>query len=228
MDNWFKIPRNINEWQHYQEPSCLLVMLDIVRSSYFKDGYSRGRPVKAGQLLSSISRIAESTGLSTSTVKVVIDKLVESGDITKVSTNHGTLFTINQSSMWFCIPIFNMQTTQQGNQPTTQQGNQQLTIDNKEIENDNIKEKENKEKEKHSRFSKPSVEDVAAYCEERKNGIDAQSFIDYYDSVGWMVGPNKHMKDWKASVRTWERNGKNKTKTYKGDDTIGSQFTFEF
>ena len=56
-------------------------------------------------------------------------------------------------------------------------------------------------------FLKPCVEEIRAYCEERKNGIDAQYFYDYYESKGWMIGKNK-MKDWKASVRTWERNSK--------------------
>ena len=55
------------------------------------------------------------------------------------------------------------------------------------------------------RFTPPEVKEVAAYCEERKNGIDAQHFVDYYEARGWMIGKNR-MKDWKAAVRTWERN----------------------
>ena len=53
------------------------------------------------------------------------------------------------------------------------------------------------------RFRKPTVDEVRAYCIERRNGIDAQAFIDFYESKGWMVGKN-HMKDWKGAVRTWE------------------------
>ena len=60
----------------------------------------------------------------------------------------------------------------------------------------------------------PTVEMVKAYCEERKNGIDAQHFIDFYESRGWMIGKVK-MKDWQAAVRTWE--GKRKQET-KNDD----------
>lgn len=54
------------------------------------------------------------------------------------------------------------------------------------------------------RFSPPAVEDVASYCAERGNGIDAQQFVDFYTAKGWRVG-NSPMKDWRASVRTWER-----------------------
>ena len=55
------------------------------------------------------------------------------------------------------------------------------------------------------RFAKPTLEEVKAYCLERKNKVDAQRFFDYYESNGWKVGRNS-MKDWKATVRTWERN----------------------
>lgn len=58
--------------------------------------------------------------------------------------------------------------------------------------------------EKSYRFSKPTLEEVSAYCAERSNGINAQSFIDYYESNGWKVGRSA-MKDWRAAVRNWER-----------------------
>ena len=56
----------------------------------------------------------------------------------------------------------------------------------------------------HKKFSPPTVEDVAAYCRERGNGVDAERFCAYYQANGWKVGRNP-MKDWKAAVRTWER-----------------------
>lgn len=51
----------------------------------------------------------------------------------------------------------------------------------------------------------PTLDDVIAYCKERKNSVDASTFIDFYSSKGWLVGKTK-MVDWKAAVRTWERN----------------------
>ena len=62
-----------------------------------------------------------------------------------------------------------------------------------------------KEKAKAKRFAKPNVEDIIDYCNERNNCVDAQKFYDYYSSNGWKVGKNP-MKDWKAAVRTWEKN----------------------
>ena len=66
-----------------------------------------------------------------------------------------------------------------------------------------IKEKK-EEKKSVKRFTPPTVEQVRAYCEERNNNVDPERFVDYYISVGWKIS-NKPMKDWKASVRTWEK-----------------------
>ena len=68
------------------------------------------------------------------------------------------------------------------------------TINNTNLTDSNIK----------GRFKKPSIDEVKNYCILRKNNIDAEAFIDFYESKNWQIGKNK-MKDWKACVRTWER-----------------------
>lgn len=78
------------------------------------------------------------------------------------------------------------------------------------------------------RFRKPTIEEIRVYCDERNNGIDAERFYDYYESKGWKVG-KAPMKDWKASVRTWERNNgitKGNIKQTSGFDY--DQFTEEY
>lgn len=52
----------------------------------------------------------------------------------------------------------------------------------------------------------PTLEDVAAYCLERENGIDPEAFLDFYTANGWKQGKGKPIVDWRAAVRTWERN----------------------
>lgn len=76
-------------------------------------------------------------------------------------------------------------------------------------------------KKRASRFSPPTIEEVRAYCEERGNNVDAEKFIDFYTSNGWKVGKNS-MKDWKAAVRTWERNGYSTTSSQK-QETYGER-----
>lgn len=69
--------------------------------------------------------------------------------------------------------------------------------------------KQDKDKEKNKktikRFTPPTVEEVRSYCNERGNNVDPQTFVDFYEAKGWMVGSNK-MKNWRACVRTWEKN----------------------
>ena len=68
-----------------------------------------------------------------------------------------------------------------------------------------------KDKKPPKRFTAPTLEEVKEYCSERKNNVDAERFIDYYTANGWKVGKNP-MKDWKAAVRSWERNDFGKPK----------------
>ena len=86
----------------------------------------------------------------------------------------------------------------------------------KEIEIDKEKDKERKPENQ----IPPTLEMVTAYCEERKNGIDAQLFIDFYEANGWMVGKNK-MKNWHAAVRTWEQK-----ENHKEQNIQKSQYDF--
>lgn len=84
-----------------------------------------------------------------------------------------------------------------------------------DIESDSIKESKEKK-----RFTPPTLDEVQAYCSERHNNVDPQRFIDYYESNGWRVGRNA-MKDWKAAVRSWERNGYS-SKSSKSDEPAPS------
>lgn len=57
-------------------------------------------------------------------------------------------------------------------------------------------------------FVPPSVEEVRAYVTEKGYSVDPDRFVDFYTAKGWVVGRSP-MKDWKASVRTWERDRQN-------------------
>lgn len=59
-------------------------------------------------------------------------------------------------------------------------------------------------REKKSTFTPPAVEEVREYCDERKNNVDPERFVDHYTANGWRVGKNP-MKDWKAAIRNWEK-----------------------
>lgn len=91
----------------------------------------------------------------------------------------------------------------------TEVSTQEIEYRDKSIEYRDIDKEEKKSKKKSAkRFTPPTIEEVKAYCEERGNNVNPERFVDFYASKGWKVG-NASMKDWKASVRTWEqRDGK--------------------
>lgn len=60
-----------------------------------------------------------------------------------------------------------------------------------------------------ARFTPPTETEVADYCRERGKGVDPERWFAHYTSNGWRVGRNP-MRDWRAAVRTWERNELNR------------------
>ena len=96
----------------------------------------------------------------------------------------------------------------------TVNSNKLLVNSNKLLEeskDSNIKKSSIKEKSTTSRFVPPTPEEIKTYCDSRNNLVDVNRFYDFYQSKGWMVGKNK-MKDWKAAIRTWEKDSGFKTK----------------
>lgn len=113
--------------------------------------------------------------------------------------------------------------------PRTLQGTSQevpvLDIDiDIDIDKDIDKEKDNKKNS--GRFTPPTPDEVKTYCIERNNKVDSERFVDFYSSKGWMVGKSK-MKDWKAAVRTWEKESKGvpnaKSGIIHGNDYTGNK-----
>ena len=79
-------------------------------------------------------------------------------------------------------------------------------------------------KKERAHFVPPTLEEVTAYCAERagagKPPVDPQQWYDHYTANGWRVGRAK-MKDWKAAVRTWEKNEFRKGRQHGADKPSG-------
>ena len=61
-----------------------------------------------------------------------------------------------------------------------------------------------KKKAAHKPMPRPTLEEVKACIAERGYHVDAEAFINFYDSNGWKVGKNP-MKNWRAALVTWEK-----------------------
>jgi DNA replication protein DnaD len=142
--------------------------------------------LEPGQLVTGRKKISMATGVPETTVERYLNILEKLGQIGQQKTSVSRLITITNWNE------YQSSGQQMDNKRTT---NGQRTDTNKEV----------KRRLKNDRFREPTLEEVKAYCLERQNSVDPESFIDYYSSKGWMVGKNK-MKDWRAALRRWEKN----------------------
>lgn len=224
----FWIDRDIFENPIWKEISVFRLFLYLFGNAvYGKEMTYKGVVVHRGQILRSYRQIQKDLEYienkqiktySLHTIKDILDRLEKDGKIKTQGTQLGTLITIVNYEEYQGIGTRNRERSiaQTGNGEGTvrEQSGNNKNKDNKEeeyvsitIDNSKVT---NKYKNK-SIFIKPTVEEIRKYCLERKNGLNAEQFYDFYESKGWKVG-NQPMKDWQAAVRTWERNERNKTK----------------
>ena len=200
-DTFVKLFRKFEKWEWYTVPNTTKLFLHCLIKAYRFDTNYRGQLFKAGSFPTSIEKLSLENGLSVREVRTSLNHLKSTHELTIETSSKGTIITVNNYSQY-----------QDGDkrndtQATSErQSSDKVATTIKESKKDIKKESKNNTNTGNV-FVKPSLSELEAYCQERENCIDAQSFIDFYDSNGWMVGKNK-MKDWKASVRTWEsRNG---------------------
>jgi hypothetical protein len=71
--------------------------------------------------------------------------------------------------------------------------------------------------------SEALIDDLKEYCKEKDYSVDCETFINHYESNGWLVGKNK-MKSWQAALGTWNKNsfGVNKEVDYTQQENYES------
>lgn len=180
-----------------------LCMLAAYRERSF---FIRGNKItlQPGQLAKSEEELAERWKWSRNTVRRFLNEQQACGNIEQHKSRIISIISIK----------FGIETEQQNEQqkPTDveQQFAQQIEqltriIDNNKKEIEILKEElTNVSKKKEKSFIPPTVEEVAKFIQESSFHFDAEAFVNFYASKGWLVGKNK-MKDWKSACRTWER-----------------------
>lgn len=204
MEGWMKMHRSILEhWLWKDKPfSRGQAWIDLLLLANHDDGkvMFNGEliTVKRGEHLTSILKLSDRWGWGRKKVSKFLDDLESDEMITQERTTQRTTITIVKYEVY-----------QSKEQQKEQRRNSEGTAE-EQPRNTNKKEKNDKNEKKVNntvRFTPPDIDTVRDYCTERNNSVDPQAFIDFYSSKGWMIGKNK-MKDWKAAVRTWERNNK--------------------
>ena len=209
----------IKLWRKLKDSRCYsrggvhrALLLTLFTEANWKVGHFRGEEILPGQWATSVLGLSQELGFPRTTVQRALADLATDGVIT----------VENMGNRWTRITLVNWQCYQPLPRDLGQPAGNQWATDGqpagiiKEVKN-NITpntslrsvfvpsgDTDTARKKSSTIFKPPTEDEVRAYCQERGNAVDAGKFHDFYSSKGWMVGKSK-MKDWKAAVRTWER-----------------------
>lgn len=213
LENEFFLEKPFDRWRAFE---YLLISARYKPSRVILKG--QVIELEAGQLIVSEKKLAEKWDWSRGKVRRFLS-LLESLQMIQVNgTAYGTFVTIENYTKYQCDG------TSDGTTDSTSDSTTDGTSDGTHIKKDKKVKKVKKDKNIYNNararvckthtanFSPPDIQDVKAYCIERKNNVDPERFVNFYEAKGWMVGKNK-MKDWRAAVRNWERNGASKSAT---------------
>lgn len=145
--------------------------------------------------------IADWCGISKRAALAILKKLTEEGFLEKKEVVENSVKFCHYRGRKFTGVV---KKVHRGGEETSPGGGEETSPYNNILDNKEYKKEYKKERATAPRFTRPSLEEVRSYCEERGNGVDPEHFIDYYEANGWKVGKNP-MKDWKAAVRNWEK-----------------------
>ena len=127
MDGWIKAHRSLLDWEWHTDPNMVSLWMHLLVLANFEDKRWKGMVIKRGQLVTSISRLSETTGISQQSLRTCLAKLEQTQEINKQTTNKFTIITIlKYDSYQQCDCSENITTNKQltNNQQTT---NKQLT-----------------------------------------------------------------------------------------------------
>ena len=180
--------------------------VDLFGLAQHSDGYMRIRgarvELKRGQLGYSQLSLSKRWKWSRDKVRRYLRELENDGDIIQQTTQVTTVISIAYYNTWQGKPD---EPIQQTIQQTIQQP------DNRKTSNDTHTNKSNTDNKKNNnvsrRFTPPTLDDIKSLIQERGYTVDAERFLNFYASKGWMVGRSK-MKDWKAAIAGWESRDK--------------------
>lgn len=206
-DGFVYLHRKILDWEWYDDHNVFRLFIYLLLKANWKDGKWKGHEVKRGQHITSIQTLVETTGLTAQQVRTALKKLKSTGEVTSKNIIKSSLLTIvkyndyqnqNITDNTLINTVDNIVITSKQHRNnieiTTKNNNNNVNNENKEIIN----------RETTKKFIKPSLQELTDYIQSLGAEIDPDHFFDYYESKGWIVGKTK-MKDWKATVRNWQR-----------------------
>lgn len=217
--SWAKIYRNLLEWGWYKDSATKDVFLHLILKANFNDTEYKGRQIKRGQLVTGRKKLAEELGITESSVRIALNHLKQTGEITTQSTTKYTVITVTNYNKYQSIdgegvrpttiflPTANQQTADK--QPT---GDQQTANEQPHHKKSRIQEFNNSRSQElvvpyaTAVPMPPTLSEVTEYCEQQNYVFDFERFFDYYERFNWLY--KGRPIDWKKQAESWNRTEK--------------------
>lgn len=193
-NGYIKLYRKLTEWGWYKDVNTKAVFLHLLLTANYKETEYMGMTIYPGQTVIGRKALAKTLGLSERNIRTSLNRLK--------STNEVTIKTTNKFSV---VTIVNWESYQVDANEVTTKTTSKVTI-NRPASDHTIRKKEGKNIEREQ--APPSRTQVSEYVKEMGYKMDADKFYDYYQETDWRKKNGQLIRDWKASVRTWERREK--------------------
>lgn len=207
MNGWICLSRKILDCYLWKEKpfSKAQAWIDLLLlASHEKKKFLLGNElieVERGEFITSEVKLMDRWGWGKAKVRAFLLLLEKDEMIIKKTDHKKTTITIVNYSKFQDI-----QTT---DRPSADREQTSVRPSADTINNNNNINKENNireaPKKKPAAFIPPTLEQVTAYCKERKNNVDPKKFFDYYTAGKWKDGKGEPVKNWKQKIITWEK-----------------------
>lgn len=201
--------RQILDWEWYEDINTFRLFVHLLLTVNYKDGRFQGRTIRRGQLVTSLSQLATSAGLSIQQTKTALAHLISTKEITNESCSQYRIITVVKYDEYQTATNQLTNDQQTTNKASNKRPTNDLTNDQQQYNNNNNYNKgtnitmEQGERKSASRFSPPTKDQIFDFCMDNGLNLDVDRFYDYYSMQGWKLSNGNPMRDWQAAVRQW-------------------------
>jgi hypothetical protein len=97
---YIKLHRKILEWGWYDDPNTFRLFIFLLLTVNWQQKSWHGRDILPGQLVTSLAKMSQGTGLTLSQVRTCLDKLKMTSEIAHETTQHYSLVTISKWALY--------------------------------------------------------------------------------------------------------------------------------
>ena len=196
--------RKLLDWEWHDNPNTLSVFIHILLGANHEDSRFQGMEIKRGQLVTSISSLSTSTGMSFQQARTAIDHLISTGEITSKAYSKFRVITVVKYDE-YQKPTSKLTSKQQA---SNKQVNKQITSESaaNQQQYNNINNINNETNKKREVFTPPTLDEIKQFIQETNSPVDPEKFYYNYETSGWVLSNGRKMKNWQAAIKKWESN----------------------